>query len=152
MDRVTAQGSSTRLEALPIGIAPDEFAGYIEKDEATQAAFEKLRRRYRGRRILLGVDRLDYTKGIPQRLRAYRKLLERAPHLRGQVVLVQVAVPSRETHSASTSELAQPRQQPGRRGQRRVRDAGVDAGRLHTPRHHAARSSSRSTRRRRSDG
>jgi trehalose 6-phosphate synthase/phosphatase len=96
VDRVTAQGSSTRLEALPIGIAPDEFAGYIENDRATQAAFEKLRRRYRGRRILLGVDRLDYTKGIPQRLRAYRKLLERAPHLRGKIVLVQVAVPSRE--------------------------------------------------------
>jgi len=96
VDRVTAQGSSTRLEALPIGIAPEEFAGLIENDPATQRAFEQLRRRYRGRRILLGVDRLDYTKGIPQRLRAYRKLLERAPHLRGQVVLVQVAVPSRE--------------------------------------------------------
>jgi trehalose 6-phosphate synthase/phosphatase len=96
LDRITAQGSSTRLEALPIGIAPDEFAGYIENDKGTQAAFEKLRRRYRGRRILLGVDRLDYTKGIPQRLGAYRKLLERAPHLRGKVVLVQIAVPSRE--------------------------------------------------------
>jgi trehalose 6-phosphate synthase/phosphatase len=96
VDRVTAQGSSTRLEALPIGIAPEEFAGLIENDAATQRAFEQLRRRYRGRRILLGVDRLDYTKGIPQRLRAYRMLLQRAPHLRGQIVLVQVAVPSRE--------------------------------------------------------
>jgi len=93
---VTAQGSSTRLDALPIGIAPDEFAGYIESDEKTQRAFEALRRRYRNRRILLGVDRLDYTKGIPERLRAYRKLLQRAPHLHGQIVLVQVAVPSRE--------------------------------------------------------
>jgi trehalose 6-phosphate synthase/phosphatase len=96
VDRVTAQGSATRLDALPIGIAPDEFAGYIEKDPETQRAFEQLRRRYRGLRILLGVDRLDYTKGIPHRLRAYRKLLQRAPHLRGQIVLVQVAVPSRE--------------------------------------------------------
>ncbi|HUG53957.1 MAG TPA: bifunctional alpha,alpha-trehalose-phosphate synthase (UDP-forming)/trehalose-phosphatase [Vicinamibacteria bacterium] len=96
IDRVTAQGSSTRLEALPIGISPDEFAGLIENDPATQRAFEQLRRRFRGRRILLAVDRLDYTKGIPQRLRAYRKLLERAPHLHGRVVLVQVAVPSRE--------------------------------------------------------
>jgi trehalose 6-phosphate synthase/phosphatase len=96
LDCVTAQGSSTRLEALPIGIAPDEFAGYIENDHATQRAYEALRRRYRGRRILLAVDRLDYTKGIPERLRAYRKLLQRAPHLRGQIVLVQVAVPSRE--------------------------------------------------------
>jgi trehalose-6-phosphate synthase len=96
LDRVTAQGSSTRLEALPIGIAPEEFAGYIENDPKTQRAFEALRKRYRNRRILLGVDRLDYTKGIPERLRAYRKLLQRAPHLRGQIVLVQVAVPSRE--------------------------------------------------------
>jgi len=96
LDRVTAQGSSTRLDALPIGIAPDEFAGYIESDEKTQRSFEALRRRYRNRRILLGVDRLDYTKGIPERLRAYRKLLQRAPHLHGQIVLVQVAVPSRE--------------------------------------------------------
>src|SRR5262249_54671174 len=84
------------LEALPIGIAPEEFSGYIENDPATQRAYEQLRRRYRGWRILLGVDRLDYTKGIPQRLRAYRTLLQRAPQLRGQVVLVQVAVPSRE--------------------------------------------------------
>src|SRR5260221_3595235 len=96
LDRVTAQGSSTRLDALPIGIAPDEFAGYIESDEKTQRSFEALRRRYRNRRILLGVDRLDYTKGIPERLRAYRKLLQRAPHLHGQIVLVQVAVPSHE--------------------------------------------------------
>jgi trehalose 6-phosphate synthase/phosphatase len=96
LDRVTAQGSATRLDVLPIGIAPEEFAGYIENDGDTQRAFEQLRRRYQGRRILLGVDRLDYTKGIPQRLRAYRMLLQRAPDLRGQVVLVQVAVPSRE--------------------------------------------------------
>ena len=95
-DRVTAQGGSTRLDALPIGIAPDEFAGVIENDRKTQKAFEQLRRRYEGLRILLGVDRLDYTKGIPQRLRAYRKLLQRAPQLRGKIVLVQVAVPSRE--------------------------------------------------------
>jgi trehalose 6-phosphate synthase/phosphatase len=96
VDRVTAQGGSTRLEALPIGIAPEEFAGYIESDRKTQKAFEQLRARFQGRRILLGVDRMDYTKGIPQRLRAYRKLLQRAPHLRGKIVLVQVAVPSRE--------------------------------------------------------
>jgi trehalose 6-phosphate synthase/phosphatase len=49
-----------------------------------------------GRRLLLAVDRLDYTKGIPERLRAYRRLLSRAPHLRGETVLVQIAVPSRE--------------------------------------------------------
>jgi trehalose 6-phosphate synthase/phosphatase len=45
--------------------------------------------------VLLGVDRLDYTKGIPERLRAFESLLERRPELRGRVVFVQIAVPSR---------------------------------------------------------
>jgi trehalose 6-phosphate synthase/phosphatase len=49
-----------------------------------------------GGRLLVGVDRLDYTKGIPERLRAFGRLLERNPALRGQVRLLQVAVPSRE--------------------------------------------------------
>jgi trehalose 6-phosphate synthase/phosphatase len=46
-------------------------------------------------RILVGVDRLDYTKGIPRRLLAYERMLEVHPELRGKVRLVQVAVPSR---------------------------------------------------------
>ena len=96
MDRVKSNGHHTRLEALPIGIAPDEFLRFIEKDRATQQAFEEHRRRFQGLKILLAVDRLDYTKGIPHRLRTFRRLLERAPRLRGKAVLVQVAVPSRE--------------------------------------------------------
>ena len=96
MDRVLAQGHSTRLEALPISIAPDEFTALLESDEPTRAALDALKARFEGQRILLAVDRLDYTKGIPQRLRAFRKLLASAPRLRGKVTLVQVAVPSRE--------------------------------------------------------
>jgi len=46
--------------------------------------------------LLLGVDRLDYTKGIPEKLRAFDRLLENEPHLRGHVRLAQVAVPSRD--------------------------------------------------------
>lgn len=49
-----------------------------------------------GRRILLGVDRLDYTKGVDVRLKAYETLLERYPELKDEVVFAQVAVPSRE--------------------------------------------------------
>jgi trehalose 6-phosphate synthase/phosphatase len=96
MDRVVAQGHSTRLEALPISIAPDEFTEVLERDEETIRVLAELRARYQGQRILLAVDRLDYTKGIPQRLRAFRKLLAGAPKLRGKVTLVQVAIPSRE--------------------------------------------------------
>src|SRR5207302_24954 len=48
-----------------------------------------------GCQLILGVDRLDYSKGIPERLRAYRDAVERYPELRGRVVLIQVVVPSR---------------------------------------------------------
>src|SRR5690606_40107627 len=48
------------------------------------------------RKIGLGVDRLDYTKGIPERLRAFQHLLGRYPEMRGRVSLIQVVVPSRE--------------------------------------------------------
>jgi trehalose 6-phosphate synthase/phosphatase len=96
MDRVVSAGRETRLEALPIGIAPEEFAGLLRDDPATIEALARYRERFQGRKVLLAVDRLDYTKGLPERLRAYRRLLERAPHLHGQVVLVQVAVPTRE--------------------------------------------------------
>ena len=44
---------------------------------------------------MLGSDRLDYSKGIPERLRAFRNALERYPELRGRVVLIQIVVPSR---------------------------------------------------------
>lgn len=96
MDRMEVAGRFTRLEALPIGLAPEEFAGLLERDASAQQAFGRFRQRFAGKRVLLAVDRLDYTKGIPQRLGTFRRLLERAPHLRGKVVLVQVAVPSRE--------------------------------------------------------
>jgi trehalose-6-phosphate synthase len=56
----------------------------------------ELKERFRYCKIILGVDRLDYTKGIPERLRAYNKFLQDSPEWRGRVVLIQVAVPSRE--------------------------------------------------------
>ena len=46
--------------------------------------------------LVLGVDRLDYTKGIPERLKSFRLLLRRFPEMRGHITLVQVVVPSRE--------------------------------------------------------
>ena len=54
-------------------------------------------------RILLGIDRLDYTKGIPRRLLAFERLLERHPELRESIRLVQIAVPSREDVQAYQS-------------------------------------------------
>ena len=97
MDRVEEGGRTVRLEALPIGIAPEEFSGLVERDEKTRRLLGEMSERFKCCKVLLAVDRLDYTKGIPERLRAYRQLLDESPELRGKVVLLQVAVPSRES-------------------------------------------------------
>ncbi len=83
-----------RMGALPIGIEPDEIAEVARRPEV-EAELEELRESYRGRKVVLGVDRLDYTKGLPQKLIAFEEMLEKNPDLRDKVVLIQIASPSR---------------------------------------------------------
>src|ERR1700733_918717 len=93
----TAVGSRpVRLEAFPIGIAPEEYTDLLKNDEATARQYAEWVSRYQGRKVLLAVDRLDYTKGVPERLRAYAYLLRSSPELKEKVVLIQIAVPTRE--------------------------------------------------------
>lgn len=82
------------LGVLPIGIEPSEIAELSETEEAA-AQYEELSQSMRGRKVILGVDRLDYTKGLPQKLLAFEELLRKHPELREEVVLIQVASPSR---------------------------------------------------------
>jgi trehalose 6-phosphate synthase len=85
----------TRGGAFPIGIDFKEFA----RQAATKSVSERtkqLRDAIAERQIILGVDRLDYSKGIPERLRSFRIALERFDELRGKVALVQIVAPSRE--------------------------------------------------------
>jgi trehalose 6-phosphate synthase/phosphatase len=96
MDRIEVERRTIRLDALPIGIAPHQFSELLTKSAGTKKQLAELKQRFGFCKILLGVDRLDYTKGIPERLRAYRKFLQDFPEWRGKVVLIQVAVPSRE--------------------------------------------------------
>lgn len=96
MDRVEAGRRSVRLDALPIGIAPREFSELLTRNEGTRKRLDELKQRFSYRKIILGVDRLDYTKGLPERLRAYGRFLNEFPQWRGKVVLIQIAVPSRE--------------------------------------------------------
>jgi trehalose 6-phosphate synthase len=80
---------------IPVGIDPDRFAdaAATRNGEASElGSFEDM---LRGRKLILGVDRLDYSKGIPERLEAFARLLERYPQWRGQVSFVQVSVPTR---------------------------------------------------------
>ena len=84
----------TRLGHFPIGIDFDSFENEARSATVTQKA-QQLRAAFPGCQLILGSDRLDYSKGIPERLRAFRTALERHPQLRGRVVLIQVVVPSR---------------------------------------------------------
>lgn len=88
---ITDNGAAV-LGTFPIGIDYEEFAAGSE-EVGSRAAEIKLG--VPGT-LILGVDRLDYTKGIPERLRAFRLLLENHPELLGKVSLLQLVVPSRE--------------------------------------------------------
>ncbi len=85
----------TRVGTFPISISFEEFAGHAASHEI-ESAVQQLRRELANNFLVLGVDRMDYTKGIPERLKAFRILLRRFPELRHRVTLVQVVVPSRE--------------------------------------------------------
>lgn len=98
---------STEVGVFPVGIDAREVeAGAAEAEVAERAA--ALRAGHGGRRLLLGVDRLDRSKGILEKLRAFDELLTRRPELRETVSLVQVVVPAREEiprHAALRSEI-----------------------------------------------
>ena len=83
-----------KVGAFPLGIPADYFAE-LSASEPVRARVERIRRTLRTPIMLLGVDRLDYTKGIPERVRGFERLLELNPAYRRRVTLVQIAVPSR---------------------------------------------------------
>src|SRR5690349_667765 len=93
IDRVTLSDREVRLGVFPMGIDAQSFA-QLAGDPEVQSEAENLRG-HDEVKLLVGVDRLDYTKGIPRRLLAYERMLETHPDLRERVRLIQVAVPSR---------------------------------------------------------
>jgi trehalose 6-phosphate synthase/phosphatase len=96
MDRVEIDGRVVALEARPIGIVTDEWERLVGEDGGVARRIRDLRARHSDRHLVLAVDRLDYTKGIPERLRAFRHFLLTRPGWRRRVTFIQVAVPSRE--------------------------------------------------------
>jgi trehalose 6-phosphate synthase/phosphatase len=101
-DQVSYEGRNIRLGVFPMGIDVASFEKLVG-DQDVMEQVRGMRAQAAGQRILLGVDRLDYTKGIQRRLLAMERLLEREPQLRGKVRLVQIAVPSREKVDAYAS-------------------------------------------------
>ena len=92
--RITAGERRQRAGVYPIGIEPEVFQPTDDGAESSRRHGE-LSRVVRGRRLILGVDRLDYTKGIPERLEGFEALMHRHPGLRKRVSFVQIASPSR---------------------------------------------------------
>src|SRR5579863_2642110 len=91
---VASAAGLTQLAAFPIGIDVDEFTERATKS-TTRPEVSRLRASLQGAKLVLGVDRLDYSKGLCGRIRAFDRLLETEPQLRRHVSLLQVAVPTR---------------------------------------------------------
>ena len=89
-----AEGRRIRVDVFPIGIDADRFASFARTAEGKRT-YAQARSDLHGRKQIVGVDRLDYSKGIPERLRAFERLLNDYPEQRGRVNLLQVAPLSR---------------------------------------------------------
>ncbi|KAI9735885.1 MAG: Trehalose-6-P synthase/phosphatase complex synthase subunit [Cirrosporium novae-zelandiae] len=92
---VEFQGKMVAVGAFPIGIDPEKFTDGLKK-EKVQKRIAQLEQKFQGVKLIVGVDRLDYIKGVPQKLHALEVFLTDHPEWIGKVVLVQVAVPSRQ--------------------------------------------------------
>ncbi len=90
-----AFGEATRIGCFPIGIDVDGFTKMARSAEADEQ-IALLRQRSLERRQIIGVDRLDYSKGLPDRLRAFGRLLELHPDNMKTVSMMQIAPPTRE--------------------------------------------------------
>lgn len=94
LNYVTVHGRQVCVDVFPIGIDYDKFSGAQETPEVLEHA-EKLDEQLQGRKMILSVDRLDYTKGILHRLRAFELFLRRNPQMVDKVRLALLVVPSR---------------------------------------------------------
>jgi trehalose 6-phosphate synthase/phosphatase len=92
---VDMHGREVRVVAWPIGIDADAFEVRARSPEIELRA-GRIRRQLGSAKMILGVDRLDYTKGILERLQGFERFLEQTPSFRRQVTFFQIAVPSRE--------------------------------------------------------
>lgn len=127
---VDFQGRNVAVGAYPIGIDPEKFIDGLQKPKV-QDRIAVLERRFQGVKLMVGVDRLDYVKGVPQKLHALEVFLSEHPEWIGKLVLVQVAVPSRgdveeyQNLRAVVNELVG--RINGRFGASSARRAGVEA-------------------------
>jgi trehalose 6-phosphate synthase/phosphatase len=93
-DSLDMSGRRVGIGVDPIGIDVSGFQEVL-RDPETARLFSQLEAQYEGRKLVLGVERLDYTKGIPQKLLAFERYLEQDPSRARTTTMLQVLVPSR---------------------------------------------------------
>jgi len=93
-NRIDVPGGSLIADVYPIGIDVDNIADLAEANKDT-ANVQRMRSSLGNRELLIGVDRLDYSKGLRRRFLAYERLLERYPSNQGNLVFMQIAPPTR---------------------------------------------------------
>lgn len=94
--RVMVDDRLVLVDAFPMGIDYDRYRDGAQTDKAIAEA-ERIGLRTMERKVVLSIDRLDYSKGIPDRLRAFDAFLDKYPEWHNKVTLMCVAVPSRES-------------------------------------------------------
>src|SRR5262249_58595520 len=92
-DVVLSRHGRTRAAVFPIGIDAEKFAQYAAKS-ITHPDVSRLRRSLNGEKLAIGVDRLDYSKGLVNRICAFDRLLTEQPQLARGISLLQIANPS----------------------------------------------------------
>src|SRR5450755_2950070 len=105
---VTSRHGASRIAVFPIGIDPEKFAAQAAK-AVLHPEVSRLRRSLNGEKLAIGVDRLDYSKGLINRIEAFDRMWTLQPALQRTVSLLQIATPSRgaiEAYGNLQNELA----------------------------------------------
>jgi trehalose 6-phosphate synthase len=92
---ITAWNRTVEVRNFPIGIHVDEVVEMAERGRRSTQTRRLQSRLLNHRDLIIGIDRLDYSKGLPERFRSFQRLLERYPGNRGNVEFLQIAAPSR---------------------------------------------------------
>ena len=92
--RIRAYGRTFKADVFPIGIDVDDCQ-QLAAENLERPQVERMRRSLGDRKLIIGVDRLDYSKGLELRMRAFESLLANYPGTRGEVVFMQIAPPTR---------------------------------------------------------
>lgn len=95
MGQIRVKDRIVQIDSFPMGIDYEKFVNELNSEEASQEV-ENYKHYLGNKKLIISIDRLDYSKGIPERLRAFDLFLEKYPEYREEVSLVMVVVPSRD--------------------------------------------------------